>query len=85
MNPDPEGIKREWIIPYDSDLDLGSNAWLSYDEGETGKAQAIIFSSNSDIVKSGPGGLFSHKRCRNHRADSSELRRTERWQDTTPS
>jgi len=53
MNADPESTKREWIIPYESDVDLGSNAWVSYDEGETGKAQAIIFSSNKDIIKSG--------------------------------
>ena len=53
MNPDPEGTKREWIIPYDYDMDLGEDAWISYDEGKKGKAQALIFSSNKDIVKSG--------------------------------
>lgn len=53
MNPDPEGTKREWIIPCEYDIDLGQDAWVSYDEGENGKAQALIFSSNKDIVKSG--------------------------------
>jgi hypothetical protein len=49
----PESKKREWLIPYTDDCDIGENAWLSYDEGETGKSRAIIFSSNKDIVKSG--------------------------------
>ncbi len=53
MNTDPEDKKREWIIPYDYDADLGEDAWVSYDEGKNGKAQAIIFSSNKNIVKSG--------------------------------
>lgn len=53
MNTDPEGTKREWIIPTEYDADLGKDAWFSYDAGENGKAQAIIFSSNTDILKSG--------------------------------
>jgi len=53
MDTNPEGTKREWIVPNDYDADLGQDAWVSYDEGENGKAQAIIFSSNKDIVRSG--------------------------------
>jgi hypothetical protein len=53
LNTDPENIERDWIIPYTDDCDLGEDAWISYDEGETGKAFGIIFSSNEDIVKSG--------------------------------
>ena len=53
MNQDPEGKKREWIIPYTDDCDLGKKAWFSYDEGQEGKAQAIILSSNSNIVREG--------------------------------
>jgi hypothetical protein len=53
LNTNPENNERDWIIPYTDDCDLGKNAWISYDEGENGKAFGIIFSSNEDIVKSG--------------------------------
>jgi hypothetical protein len=53
LNTDPENIVREWKIPISDDCDLGDDAWISYDEGENGKAFGIIFSSNKDIVKSG--------------------------------
>jgi len=53
LNTDPESKNREWIIPYSDDCDLGKDAWISYDEGENGKAHAFLFSSNKDIVKSG--------------------------------
>ena len=50
---DPEDKKREWIIQYNDDCDIGDNSWLSYDEGKVGKAHAIIFSSNNNLIKSG--------------------------------
>ena len=53
MNVDPESKEREWVISYSDDCDLGKDAWISYDEGESGKAHAILFSSNEDIVKYG--------------------------------
>jgi len=53
LDTDPEDKTREWIVPYTDDCDLGEDAWISYDEGEKGKAFGIIFSSNKDIVKSG--------------------------------
>jgi hypothetical protein len=53
MNIDPEDPNREWIISYKDDCDLGKDAWFSYDQGETGKAQGILFSSNKKIVKYG--------------------------------
>jgi len=53
MNTDPEEKEREWIIPYSDDCDIGKKAWFSYDEGIKGKAQAIIFKSNTDIIKHG--------------------------------
>ncbi|UCF49229.1 MAG: carboxypeptidase regulatory-like domain-containing protein [Thermoplasmatales archaeon] len=53
LNTDPENKEREWIVPYTDDCDLGESAWISYDEGENGKAFGIIFSSDTDIVKSG--------------------------------
>jgi len=55
MNIDPENKEREWIISYKDDCDLGSDAWISYDEKEKGKVHAVLFSSNKDIVKHGTG------------------------------
>jgi len=49
----PESKEREWVVPYSDDCDLGKDAWISYDEGETGRAYGILFSSNKDIVKRG--------------------------------
>ncbi|MFW6122005.1 MAG: carboxypeptidase regulatory-like domain-containing protein, partial [Petrotogales bacterium] len=53
MNPDPKSRNREWIISFKDDADLGEEAWIAYGEGEKGKANSIIFSSNKDILKSG--------------------------------
>jgi len=50
--PYPESKGWEEIIGKQEDYDLGSSAWLSVDNGKSGKAHAIIFESN-DIVKSG--------------------------------
>ncbi|MCK4364672.1 MAG: carboxypeptidase regulatory-like domain-containing protein [Thermoplasmatales archaeon] len=53
LNPNPESKERQWTIPYTDDCDLGENAWISYDEGESGKAVGLLFSSNKNIVKYG--------------------------------
>lgn len=53
LNPNPESKNRQWIIPYTDDCDIGEDAWISYDEGDSGKAFGILFSSNKDIVKYG--------------------------------
>ena len=53
LDSNPENNKREWIISYSDDCDIGSGSWLSYDEGTKGKAQGIIFSSNEDIIRYG--------------------------------
>ena len=53
MDTNPESKDREWIIPYNDDCDIGKDAWISLDEGESGKVFGIIFSSNKDIVKYG--------------------------------
>jgi len=53
MNTDPEGIEREWIISYKDDIDLGEKAWFSYDEGEEGHGQGILFSQNTNLITSG--------------------------------
>ncbi|UCH71457.1 MAG: flippase-like domain-containing protein, partial [Thermoplasmatales archaeon] len=44
------------IISKEDDCDLGSRAWISLDEGENGKAHAIIFGSNK-ILESGTGEI----------------------------
>jgi len=51
----PEGKNREWILSYDDDCDIGTDAWISCDEGEHGKAHAMLFTSNENIVKRGTG------------------------------
>ncbi len=53
INKNPETKEREWIIPFTDDCDIGEDAWISNDEGETGKGFGILFSSNKDIVKFG--------------------------------
>ena len=53
MDTNPESHQREWIISVKDDCDIGEDAWISFDEGENGKAFGIIFSSNKDIVKYG--------------------------------
>jgi len=47
--PDNPDIR---LISFQDDVDLGKNAWFSFDEGKTGLAHAVIFSSN-DVLKSG--------------------------------
>ena len=53
MDLDPDRNENDWIISYTEDCDLGSDAWISSDEGENGKAFAILLSSNENIVKQG--------------------------------
>ena len=48
----PTSKEEEWLISVEDNADLGSNPWVSADNGETGKAHALIFSSNK-VVKSG--------------------------------
>jgi len=52
VDPYPEGKKYQRIIDREDDCDLGSFAWVSFDDGESGKAHAIIFESNQ-VLKSG--------------------------------
>jgi len=53
MDPNPESEYRDWVVPYTDDCDVGEKAWISFDEGETGKVFGIIFSSNKNIVRYG--------------------------------
>jgi len=49
---DPKSRDEEWLVSVEDNADLGSYPWVSADNGETGKAHALIFSSNK-VVKSG--------------------------------
>ncbi|MDX1798485.1 MAG: carboxypeptidase regulatory-like domain-containing protein, partial [Candidatus Lokiarchaeia archaeon] len=53
MNVEPESKKREWVVSYNDDADLGKEAWIAYGNGQKGKSNSIIFSSNKDVIKSG--------------------------------
>jgi hypothetical protein len=48
----PQSKNEEWLISVEDNADLGKYPWVSADSGETGKAHALIFSSNK-VVKSG--------------------------------
>jgi hypothetical protein len=50
MNLDPETKKREWIVSYKDDADVGEEAWIAYGEGKQGKTHAIIFSDNKVLL-----------------------------------
>jgi len=52
INTCPTSKKYLLDIHKSLDIDLGSKAWFSIDDGETGKAHAIIFNT-TDIVKRG--------------------------------
>ncbi len=48
----PERGVFQPLVRKKDDCDLGSSTWLSFDEGKSGKAHAIIFESNN-IIKNG--------------------------------
>ena len=52
LDTDPEYIEDDpdiRVISIQDDVDLGENAFISFDEGQTGSAHALIFSSNEII------------------------------------
>jgi hypothetical protein len=53
INTNPTSKDREWIISYQDDVDLGSQAWFAQSNDNSGKANGVIFSSNNNIVTSG--------------------------------
>lgn len=53
LNQNPATKDREWVISYKDDASLGGEAWLCYGQGKQGKANAVLFASNSGIVSSG--------------------------------
>ena len=55
LDPDPEYVPDDLdirVLSNGDDVDLGTRAWASYDEGESGVSHSIIFGSNS-VVASG--------------------------------
>jgi len=51
----PESTQKDpviWLLTTSDDVDMGTNAWVSFDEGGTGTVHALIFGSPS-VVKSG--------------------------------
>jgi hypothetical protein len=48
----PEGAQWQEVIGKKDDYDFGSSPWISFDEGTSGKAHAVIFDSN-EILQSG--------------------------------
>jgi len=53
INTNPTSKDREWILSYQDDVDLGSQAWFAQSNDNSGKANGVIFSSNTDILNSG--------------------------------
>ncbi len=47
LDQNPENTDYNWLISAKDDIDLGSNPWFSIDDGEKGKAYAIIFKNNT--------------------------------------
>lgn len=57
IDTDPEYIKDDpdiRIISVDDDVDLGDTAWVSFNEGDKGKAHGLLFDSN-EVVQSDLG------------------------------
>ncbi len=55
VDPNPESTQKDpviWLLASSDDVDMGKNAWVSFDEGTTGAVHALIFGSTS-VVKSG--------------------------------
>ncbi|HHH77762.1 MAG TPA: hypothetical protein ENL18_00925, partial [Thermoplasmatales archaeon] len=51
LNQNPETTDYDWVISPKDDIDLGSNPWFSIDEGESGKAYALIFKNTSTAIQ----------------------------------
>ncbi len=53
LNQNPSTKEREWVISYQNDATLGSEAWLCYGDGKKGFANAVLFASEKGLVISG--------------------------------
>ena len=52
IDPDPEKLTGVFPIKTGDDVDIGTDAWACFDEGEEGASHALILDSNS-VLKSG--------------------------------
>ncbi len=53
VDTDPEYVPEDLdirIISIEDDVDLGSNSWVSFDEGESGVSHAIIFYDDNIVI-----------------------------------
>ena len=46
----PENTEWQYLISTENDYDLGSKAWISFDDGDSGKAYGVILNS-TDVVR----------------------------------
>ena len=47
LDQNPSNTDYRWLISAKDDIDLGDNPWFSIDDGEKGKAYALIFKNNT--------------------------------------
>jgi hypothetical protein len=55
--PDPETIEKELILSTEDDIDLGSKAWVSLSDPETGKVHGLIMESNTGFLEGSDDGI----------------------------
>jgi hypothetical protein len=54
---DPNTEKAEWILSYQDDADVGTDAWISMGDPATGKAHGFIFDSVTGLVEGKDDGI----------------------------
>lgn len=55
VNQHPESTRKDpahWVLKTSDDVELGTDAWVSFDEGNTGAVHALLFGTTA-VVKSG--------------------------------
>jgi len=55
--PDPKSVEKELILSTEDDIDLGSKAWVSLSDPETGKTHGLILNSNTGITNDELDGI----------------------------
>lgn len=54
---DPDANPAEWLLGTNDDIDLGSHAWVSMDDPDSGKAHAMLFESQDGYIGDETDGL----------------------------
>lgn len=57
LNQNPESKDYQWVLSTTDDIDLGSPPWFSIDEGEKGRAYALVFDRNENITDDEQDGI----------------------------